>query len=986
MAADTQPAFDGLLAHARAHGERLELSGLTPLLLDDADALWVIEQGRIEVFTVAIEDGQAAGHRTHFVSIHQHELMFGMQIGAMGMGNGFLAVGKLGSVAWRLSWSALREAAQDPALAPVLARAVDTWVLRLSESLSRDIQPKPVARLNLKPGEAFDLPNGDKARAAQGVVWISPERGELLFLGLEDVDLATREALFPLASSSWVEAANRGGNDTRLHAAKGVERVAEDGYWEGLTLFHEALVNCEFINKRLAMVDEFNRLNEKAEHAERARHEAYQDIYSVLARDRGKSRDVEIAEGEHPFAAAARLVAASSGIEVSIPKGLEKLGTVQDRLHAISRESRFRVRPVALRDEWWRQDHGPFIAEREADKEPVAILPTGAGRYEYVVPASGARGQVDESFASALNPFGAVFYRPFPSGPMGALGLLRFGIRGLGRDVMTLVGMGLAVGLLGALTPLFTGQIFDQAIPEAERGMLAQFGIALLIAALVSTVFNFTQQIAALRIQGKMDYAIQAAVWDRLLNLPATFFSDYSAGDLADRAAGVNAIRGLLAGAGVSAILGSLSSLFFVGLMFYYSPRLALVAMALTAVFVGVSFAGNLMQIRLQRENLQYNGKLAGLVLQLLSGVSKLRTSGSESHAFRVWSRLFADSRRLSLRIGGIQNGVTVFNSVFPVLSSIALFTAVAGIAGGPAGGMSTGEFIAFNAAYGAFLNAMVALSDASLGLLRAIPLYERLQPIIASEPETDGSRESPGELSGAIELSHVHFRYTADGPWIIRDLSLKIRAGEFIAFVGGSGSGKSTVMRLIVGFERPEKGSIYCDGKDLASLDLREVRQQMGVVLQDSQVLPTDIFRNIVGTSSRTVEEAWEAARKVGLDEDVKAMPMGMHTYVMEGGGGFSGGQKQRLLLARAVVHNPRIILLDEATSALDNRTQAQVTASTERMQATRIVIAHRLSTIIRADRICMLHQGQIAEMGSYEELMALDGLFAQLAKRQLA
>ncbi|MEM9304858.1 MAG: ATP-binding cassette domain-containing protein, partial [Pseudomonadota bacterium] len=422
---------------------------------------------------------------------------------------------------------------------------------------------------------------------------------------------------------------------------------------------------------------------------------------------------------------------------------------------------------------------------------------------------------------------------------------------------------------------------------------------------------------------------------------------------------------------------------------FVYSVPLALIAMGLTAIFVAFTFAMNFAQIRLQRQQLQLNGKIASLVLQLLNGVSKLRTSGAENHAFYTWSIDFAKVRRLSFRIGTIQNFVVTFNSAFPVLASMAIFSGLVFLTGGKEAttpGMTTGEFIAFNAAFGAFMAASLALSDASLNLLRALPLYERLKPIITTPAEVDENKDDPGELTGEIELSHVHFRYDPDGPWIIKDVSLKIRPGEFVAFVGGSGCGKSTLMRLTVGFETPEKGSVYFDGKELSTLDIRGVRQQMGVVLQDSQVLPVDIFRNIVGTSSLTEEDAWEAARKVGLDKDIKMMPMGMHTYVMEGGGGFSGGQIQRLLLARAVVHNPRIMLLDEATSALDNKTQAIVTESMNRMQATRIAIAHRLSTIVDADTIYVLDKGEVAEAGSYDELMELDGLFASLAKRQIA
>ncbi|MEL7060422.1 MAG: NHLP bacteriocin export ABC transporter permease/ATPase subunit, partial [Acidobacteriota bacterium] len=513
---------------------------------------------------------------------------------------------------------------------------------------------------------------------------------------------------------------------------------------------------------------------------------------------------------------------------------------------------------------------------------------------------------------------------------------------------------------------------------------------ALIVAALVTAAYKLVQSIAVLRIQGKMDYAVQSAVWDRLLDLPSGFFRDYAAGDLANRAAGVNAIRGLLSGAGVAAVLGAFSSLFYFALMFYYSVPLALLAVFLTIIFVSFTTLANHTQLRHQRRLFELQGTISGLVLQLISGVSKLRVSGSEDHAFRVWAERFSEQRRVAFTVGRIQNAVATWNAGFPVFSSIAIFYLVASsqekaLASGGTG-LTTGEFIAFSAAYALFLTAMQSLATASLELLEAVPLYERLAPILDTEPEVDASKAYPGKLKGEIELSHLHFRYQDDGPWIIKDVSLRIRPGEFVAFVGASGSGKSTLMRLMLGFERPAKGSIYYDGLDLGHLDLREVRQQLGVVLQESKVLPADVFRNIVGTTSRTLEEAWDAARMAGLEEDIRNMPMGMHTYVSEGGGGFSGGQRQRLLIARAVVNKPRILFMDEATSALDNRNQAIVTESLDRLHATRIVIAHRLTTVIGADTICYLEGGEIVEQGTYEELMRLDGRFARLARRQIA
>jgi NHLM bacteriocin system ABC transporter ATP-binding protein len=566
---------------------------------------------------------------------------------------------------------------------------------------------------------------------------------------------------------------------------------------------------------------------------------------------------------------------------------------------------------------------------------------------------------------------------------------VKFGARGIRKDLVWVVYMALIVGLFGTVTPFITGQVFDSAIPQADSAALMLLGVALLASAVATSAFKFVQGIATIRVQRKMAAPIQAAVWDRILNLPVNFFRRYSAGDLADRAEGVSAIQDLVSGAGIAAILGSISGLFYVVQMFAYHSSLAVLAVMLTLLYVGVNTGANYLQLRFQRIEFQMRGRITGLVLNLLTGVTKLRVSGSEQHAFRVWAEQFASQRRISFKVGNIRNAAQVFSAVFPVLSSIAIFYTLLSIQqsgdGGDAG-LTTGEFIAFNAAYGLFLAAMQALGDASLNLLRVVPIYERFKPILEAKPEVDSTKAFPGELKGAIELSRVSFRYDPDGPWILRDVSLKINPGEFVAFVGSSGGGKSTLMRLMLGFETPTTGTVLYDGQDLSSLDIRMVRQQLGVVLQASRVMPTEIYRNIVGVSSRTLEEAWEAAEKAGLAEDIRAMPMGMHTYVSEGGGTLSGGQRQRLMIARAIVNNPKIIFLDEATSALDNRAQAIVTESMDRMDATRIVIAHRLSTIVNADRIYYLHGGQIAESGTYEELMQKDGLFAQLARRQMA
>ncbi|RMG87265.1 MAG: NHLP bacteriocin export ABC transporter permease/ATPase subunit, partial [Chloroflexi bacterium] len=513
----------------------------------------------------------------------------------------------------------------------------------------------------------------------------------------------------------------------------------------------------------------------------------------------------------------------------------------------------------------------------------------------------------------------------------------------------------------------------------ADRSQLLQLALILFVAAVVAVFFQVVRNIAVLRIEIKLDHALQSAVWDRLISLPTPFFRNYTAGDLSNRAMAISAIRRALSGTVVLALLTAIFSIFNFLLLFIVDLRLAIAATILVLVIFIVTLVSGYWQMRYRRRQAEEQGRISGMILQFITGISKLRVAAVEHRAFAHWARAFARQRRLAFAAGNMENSLAVFNAFFPLLASIIVFAMVS------SADISTGVFLAFNAAFTQFLLAGLQLALAITSILDIVPLYERLKPVIQTEPEVDESKSDPGDLSGEIEVSRLSFRYVSDGPLILSDVSFHVNPGEFVALVGPSGSGKSTLLRLLLGFEKPESGGIFYDGQDLSGLDIRLVRQQLGVVLQNSQLMTGDIFTNIIGVAPLTIDDAWEAARMAGLEEDIRNMPMGMHTLLSEGGSTLSGGQRQRLLIARAIAQKPRILFFDEATSALDNRTQAVVSASLERLDATRIVIAHRLSTIINADRIIVLQNGRIVQMGTYDELMKQPGLFVDLARRQL-
>ncbi len=968
-------------------GEEVQITANAPFLISDATSVWTVESGVVDVFTVKVEQGKPTGARSHFLSIDEGSAFFGLDADSLDLDSGFLAVGKAGSELRRLPVDRMQLFAPVPEHRDRITKIVQRWVSALSKRLTSDLPSIPDAAITLFAGETTELREEVVIASGNEVVWIEMPPARFLFDGMASLSYDAEGMYFPLAPGSWLELLAAG--DTISVEPKSTADVIHDPrLWAGLELFHRVLMECELLNKRLSIVDEFNRLQKKAGNVEEAREAGVGAIEAVLGGTQMFRRPSFGADTGPVFAACA-LVAEMQDIEVVRPTADLDEMSFEETVNQVAMSSRFRTRRVALVDDWYNFDQGPLLGQIEESEEPVALLPTGPKTYEVVYPQTGDRVKLTPALADELAPFATSFYRRFPDGTIGPRELIRFGMHGLKREFREVLAMGIITGLISTATPAITGKVFDSAIPQADRDLLLQLAGGLFIAALANAAFKITQNVAMMRVQSKMDYSAQAGIWDRMLDLPATFFKRYTAGDLADRAAAVGKIRAIVAGTGVAAILGAFASSFNAVQMLFYSFPLAGVAIALTFVYVGVTTFCNFLKLRLQRQEMMKRGRITGLVLQLITGVAKLRVSGTENHAFRVWATQFADMRRVAFAVGRIDNIMPVWNAGFPVLSSMAIFFTMVTLKKGAAESgvpfeLTTGDFLAFNAAYGIFLGAMQALGDASVSLLEIIPVYERLDPILKEEPELDGSKAAPTKLRGSIQLSHISFRYTPDGPLILDDLSLEIEPGDFVAFVGGSGSGKSTLMKVMLGFETPEMGGVYYDGQDLATLDVRQVRQQLGVVLQESRLLPAEIYRNIVGSSSRTLAEAWDAATKAGLADDIKKMPMGMHTYVSEGGGGFSGGQKQRLMIARALVHQPKILYLDEATSALDNKTQAQVTESMDRLQATRIVIAHRLSTIAQANKICYLEKGKIVEMGTYDELVAQDGYFAELARQQ--
>lgn len=715
----------------------------------------------------------------------------------------------------------------------------------------------------------------------------------------------------------------------------------------------------------------------KAGEAVRAR--ADRTLLAAIGKPSGQRTTAADADATY---AACRLVARAAGIALAEPA---HSGAESDRLDPVERvavASRVRTRAVRLQGRWWRENVGPLVGRRALSGAPVALL-WRRGGYVAVHPGSGRETAVDKANAEEFEPRAVMFYRPLPERRLSPLRLMRFCLRGTRGDLLKLLASGLVTVAIGALVPLATGKVLGEFVPRAQTELIAQVCLAVMIGGVVAAAFMLLQNLTILRLEGRIEATLQPAVWDRLLRLPTTFFTERSTGELASAAMGISAIRRLLAGVGPTVVQSVTVGAVNLGLLLWFSVPMALAAIGMLVVIAAVFLALGLWQVRWQRRLVVLTNKLNNQAFQTLRGLPKLRVAAAENYAYAAWAERFAHSRELQQKAGRVKNLNAVLGAVYLPLCTLLMFMLLAGPA---RGSMSAAAFLTFSTSVTMLLTSVTQLTGAFVSAVAALPLFEEIKPVLEATPEVRTASTRPGPLSGAIEARRLSFRYTDDGPLILDDVSFEVRPGEFVAIVGPSGCGKSTLLRLLIGFDRPLSGSVLYDGQDLAALDQSAVRRQCGVVLQHAQPFTGSIMDVICGTEPYTPEEVMAAAEMAGLAEDIRRMPMGLHTIV-SGSGAISGGQRQRLMIAQALIRRPRILFFDEATSALDNETQRTVIESTKALNATRVVIAHRLSTVLDADRVIVMEDGKVAQQGPPAQLLAdTGGRLHELVRRQLA
>ena len=653
------------------------------------------------------------------------------------------------------------------------------------------------------------------------------------------------------------------------------------------------------------------------------------------------------------------------------------------QLSDIARISHFSFRKVILETDWYKSDQGEMIAFLGKEKKPVVLIPTNK-YYNVYNPETGLSKKVTKADSDNFDVNAFLLYKPLPKKELHFRDVFSFCTESLrATDVLLLIVMSVITALIGLITPIISQKLYDEYLPIGDTSVLFQLGGLMCAFLLADIMFTVVKNLTQYKISSRIAFDFQNSVFDRLFNFPESFFRQYESADLARRVLSVNNIAFTYVTVIATSTVALVNFIIYLVRMGLYSARLMVFGILIMTVYSVLYYITNVLSIKYNKKCAELDGKTSSIMYQFINGISKIRMAGVEDRAAYEFLKPYTELRNNKAKAGKIVNIGHLITIVADGLISVIFYIIIvkSGIE------ISIGSFIAFNSVFGLFSALVIQIMDGIIQIVSLKPNINRLKPIFDTLPEYDEAKELPGDITGEIEINNVTFSYSEDSPNVLDGLSLEIHKGEYLGIVGASGCGKSTLLKLLLGFEKPKSGKIYYDNKDIESLDKRELRKKIGVVLQDGKLISGSIFENITITNpSAGKKDVDEVIRAVGLKADIDEMPMGLNTVLGDNCVTISGGQQQRILIARALISKPQILFFDEATSALDNITQKMVCDTFENIPATKVVIAHRLSTVINCDRIIVFDKGKISEQGTYSELMEKQGLFWQFASRQMA
>ena len=946
----------------------------------DENMLWYLEEGSANLFAIELKDNKAEGPRTFLSTCDVHSVFFSIEKECSFPIFEVFAIPETPIKLWKLSSIVLEEAlTKDPSLHQLFITCFEDWIHHIATyaekydrekhdiflSVNQEISVQESLTVSVK--RALDV---DERR---DVVWIEVQEGVADFLGTPILSLNASNPPFPLTYHLWISSEEP--IKIRTH---GTELLLKDNRWSlSLHFFHKTLFQYYLTFREEKKERILHNLKHKKAEEEETLNEVFKEMVTLI----NPEEVATVPTSKDPIFQACMLLGKIMHIKFTLPDDLPPQNDISVQIAAICNASAVRYRQVKLTKGWWKEDSGPLLGFFGPEQKPV-VLRKKRSFYEMIDPETRKKKTVTKKIAKEIIKLSYTIYRPFPAKLKGAKEAIVFYLQTNLHELIPIIFFGSLGSLISLFVPFATASIFNRAIPDSSPSILIQLCLGLLVTALSTGVFFYLRSLGLVRMAGFASNGLQSALWDRLLKLPVSFFRRFTTGNLVQKVTSIEQIRQLVTDNSSRIILSGIFSFFYLIAMLFYSPLLTLMSILLMGFSIGITLIAFYYTLKFEKKIQNLYSVINGVLVQIISGVGKLRIAGAENNAFSYWAKLFTTLKKYELSAKNIKNVVLSMVTFLPMLSYAVIFGTVMMLK--ESGGISLGAFLGFNAAFATFSASILSVSSSLMDMVDIVPLWSNVRTILEAPQERIVEKAKVGKLSGEISIDNITFKYEKEGPTVLDNVTLHIEPKDFVAIVGPSGSGKSTLVRLLLGFETPNIGTLYYDGKDLASLNLHEIRRQIGVVLQTGGIISGSIHDNLVCGGIYPKSKVDEALALSGFSQDLSTFPMGVHTFIPMGGETLSGGQKQRLLIARALLPEPKILLFDEATSALDNKVQDEISRNLEALDVTRIVIAHRLSTIKHADHIYVLEKGKIIQTGSFPELTSKPGLFQDMINRQ--
>ena len=862
-----------------------------------------------------------------------------------------------------------------PELQENLAQKLSFWVSSLSPFFYKEDEIIYSHRLKAEKTNQLKehyIFNCSKSKLSQKneINWIHVNKGRVSFFKNDTITLEKSTPYFPFPENCYFESLE----ETEIESHTSLEMVKSGEWIKGLQFFNEIIY--ELLTARESKKDEVEKAHNKT--LTRVEQERFDRSFKGVRNVLKKPIETSIKSERPNLIKACQLYANLHQFDIQFPKNLKCQGSLEENIKDIELFTKIRFRKVSLSKEWWQQNGRSFIGFKKENQEALILHNDESTNYSTITPKSGKKEKLNKEKVDELEDFAYQVYPAFPEKNMAKFSnFFNFFKKNILSDLLLIFFLGFFAVLIQLFVPFAIQKIFDDVIPNQDTYLLFQMSSGLLLVAFCSFFFSLTRNHLVLRVENYMDNRFQAAFFDYILKKPVNFFKKIHLNDLISRLFSISSIRMTLSGITFIAFLDGIFSFIYLAAMFYYSPLLTFLGVGIIGGLSILGISISCRNIVFKDRLLGFNGNLFKRTLQILNGIIQVRVTNIKKKVFTNWVNDYQQIKQEQYSQEKNNTLIDLITDLMPVLGFLVLFLGYSLSLKENTSSMTVGTFLAFNAAFVPFYLNMSKFVSSFFTIAETIPQAKKVQELLLREDKEVENKSFVTNTSGEIRVDHITFRYKKNMPTILNNFNLKIKKGEFIGIVGKSGSGKSSLIRLLLGFEKAEYGSVYYDGRDLAGINHQSMRKNIGIIMQGEELMEGTLRENITLGRNYTTEQIEDVLKTVNFFEAYKNLPLGLSTPISHESEEFSGGETQKILIARTIIEKKPILIFDEATSSLNKNSQEMVVNFIENLEATRIIIAQRLSTIKNADRILFLEKGTIKEEGTYEELIEKRGSF---------